>query len=163
MKKIFIVLISLGTFGYLFYSIILPKFLVYYMQSEGAPQILKEVNQEIKNNSKNIIKAINKSGLKSSEAVKIIEELNSTDIRSIIEKLNASGFKSSQDCAKIIASQFKDSGVNTTKLERIISKNLSLRDIQNGVQQLSSMNQAAINTALPMIKEILNEELRKND
>lgn len=161
MKKFLILFTTLGVFAYVFYAIVLPKFLVHYMQSEGAPQVLKEVNREIKKNSKDIVKAINRSGLDSTEAIKLLNEISSSDVTSIIENLNASGFQNQKECAQIIASHFADSGVDTAKLESIITKHLSLSDIQNGVKELSSVNPATISAALPMIKEIVNQELKK--
>lgn len=161
MKKLLILFTTLGVFAYVFYAVVLPKFLVHYMQSEGAPQVLKEVNREIKKNSKDIVKAINRSGLDSTEAIKLLNEISSSDVTSIIENLNASGFQSQKECAQIIASQFADSGVDTAKLESIITKHLSLSDIQDGVNELSSVNPATISAALPMIKEIVNQELKK--
>ncbi len=153
------ILILLILAGVLFYYLALPELAVRYMKSDRAPEFVKELNRQIEANSEGIRRSLSGYGVSSEEAAEIIRSIDYDDIEYIQVELAKEGYNDREKCADIILSRVESKDVDKEKLRAAIVENISMDDLQAGMEQFSQLNPAAVKAALPVLKEMAGQTL----
>jgi len=157
-----LIVILIVFLGVLFYFYVLPKLAVRYMRSDQAPEFLQEVNTKIENNSALVRKTLSSYGISNEQAVKIVKSMDFDDIKYIQTELSREGYNNKGECADIILSRIDDEEIDKEKLKAGIVENISLSELQWGMDEFANLDPGVVKAALPVLKEMFSQSLLKN-
>lgn len=156
---ILVILAVIVTAGIVFYYTVFPKLAVSYLRSDRAPDFVKTINREIEANSGLINRTLNQYGISKQQAAGIIDSVEYDDIEYIQRELGQEGYRDKGRCAEILLSRIDDPEIDKDELKQAIVQNISLKDLEQGIGELYSLNPTAVKAALPVMKEYAKQTL----